>query len=293
MRASVLLLAVTILTLPLAARTLEEANALEAAGKHEAAIEVYRAIVAEDDRAGAAWYGLGRSLQALGNFDEALAAFDRAGEAGFQPGGVLFRKGTLYIELGRLDLAREWLHRAASNGVPVHRLARGFPAFEKVRDDEAFAEFMTSLAPCSSPQHRQFDFWIGDWDVYDPSGQLVGTNTIESILEGCVIHESWTGASGSAGRSFNRWDREGETWNQHWVTDSGTEMILSGTFDEGRMVLETLPGVSPRQRWTWYEIEPGKVRQRADQTEDGETWSVVWDSVYIPQGEAWEPVELE
>ena len=25
---------------------------------------------------------------------------------------------------------------------------------------------------CSAPEHRQFDFWVGDWDVTTPTGKL-------------------------------------------------------------------------------------------------------------------------
>ena len=26
--------------------------------------------------------------------------------------------------------------------------------------------------PCASPLHRQFDFWLGLWDVTDPAGKF-------------------------------------------------------------------------------------------------------------------------
>ncbi|MBW3670206.1 MAG: hypothetical protein KY432_00890 [Acidobacteria bacterium] len=143
-----------------------------------------------------------------------------------------------------------------------------------------------SLAPCSSSQHRQFDFWVGDWDVYTPAGRKAGENRITSALGGCVVLEQWQGTTGGAGMSFNRYDPETATWNQHWVFNNGSEMILTGTFEQGRMVLETPERVEPRQRWTWYEIEPGKVRQMAEQTIDGKTWTTTWDSVYIPKGTA-------
>jgi hypothetical protein len=48
------------------------------------------------------------------------------------------------------------------------------------------------------------------------------------------------------------------------------------------MVLITDETKSPVSRWTWYVLEPGKVRQMAEQSTDGEkTWSIVWDSVYV------------
>ncbi|MDX1583580.1 MAG: tetratricopeptide repeat protein [Thermoanaerobaculia bacterium] len=276
-----------------AAQTIEQAEELSAEQKYEEAVRAYRAVVAEEPNLGRAWYGMGRALQSLERYGAALEAFEKAGELGFQPGGVFFRKGTLHLEMGRLEEAKKWLSKAAENGVPVYRLAESFPSFEKVKDDEDFQRYLDSLAPCASREYHQFDFWAGDWDVYDPSGQKVGENTIERILNGCVVYESWAGVGGSEGRSFNRWDPDSETWNQHWVSNNGNEIVMRGTFEEGRMVLETLEGATPWQRWTWYEVAPRKVRQMAEQTTDGETWSVVWDSVYIPKGSEWEPVDLD
>jgi hypothetical protein len=61
-------------------------------------------------------------------------------------------------------------------------------------------------APCTAPQHRQFDFWIGEWEVTGARGQRAGSNRIERILGGCALYESWEGASGSRGHSINAWD---------------------------------------------------------------------------------------
>lgn len=36
----------------------------------------------------------------------------------------------------------------------------------------------TQRARCSTPEYRQFDFWVGDWVVHDAAGKLAGTNTI-------------------------------------------------------------------------------------------------------------------
>ena len=32
--------------------------------------------------------------------------------------------------------------------------------------------------PCETERHRQFDFWIGSWDVHDAQGKHVGENEI-------------------------------------------------------------------------------------------------------------------
>jgi hypothetical protein len=37
---------------------------------------------------------------------------------------------------------------------------------------------LRSFRPAWPRKYRQFDFWVGDWDVLDPAGNVVGTNKI-------------------------------------------------------------------------------------------------------------------
>jgi hypothetical protein len=41
---------------------------------------------------------------------------------------------------------------------------------------------------------RDFDFWIGDWDVFGPDGKQAGTNSITPLLDGGALAEHWHGA---------------------------------------------------------------------------------------------------
>ncbi len=52
-------------------------------------------------------------------------------------------------------------------------------------------------------EHRQFDFWIGNWDVFGVDGNIAGNSRIETVSEGYGISEHWTGARGSRGVSYN------------------------------------------------------------------------------------------
>src|SRR5919108_895437 len=56
--------------------------------------------------------------------------------------------------------------------------------------------------PCSAPEYRQFDFWVGEWDVKTPKGTIAGTNRIERIEGGCALQENWRGTN-NTGRSIN------------------------------------------------------------------------------------------
>src|SRR5436190_10357664 len=50
--------------------------------------------------------------------------------------------------------------------------------------------------PCAAAPHRQFDFWLGQWEVRDPTGKVVGHNRIETAHGGCALIEHWTSVTG-------------------------------------------------------------------------------------------------
>jgi len=138
---------------------------------------------------------------------------------------------------------------------------------------------------CASPEHHQFDFWIGEWEVSLPNGARAGANLIQPILDGCVVHESWTGAKGGKGQSFNAYDATRRVWHQTWVSDQGDLLILEGRFDQGKMILvgekRDSGGAKRLERITWQETAPGEVRQLWDSSTDGGTsWTVQFDGRY-------------
>ncbi len=140
--------------------------------------------------------------------------------------------------------------------------------------------------PCSASAYRQFDFWLGEWDVTTPQGARAGTNTISRILNGCVLHENWTSASGGSGRSHNIYDLRTGQWHQTWVDASGTLLRLDGGIDaEGKMVMrgETLgsAGETVLNEISWEPLESGQVRQiwRAS-TDNRGNWQLVFNGLY-------------
>ena len=97
----------------------------------------------------------------------------------------------------------------------------------------------TSLpAPCSEPVYHQFDFWIGEWDVFDPAGNLAGTNSIQPAETGCLLIERWTNTAGGTGQSYNFYDPGIGKWRQIWVSPAGVIDYSGGLTDTGAMFLE-------------------------------------------------------
>lgn len=139
---------------------------------------------------------------------------------------------------------------------------------------------------CDSEQQRQFDFWVGDWEVVGQDGQVAGENRVEKILAGCVIQESWTGAQGSEGKSFNMYFQRDGQWHQTWVDNAGGRLDLTGGLDdEGRMVLSgTMPGReggSVLHEISWTPQKDGTVVQHWRASKDrGKSWQDLFVGTY-------------
>ena len=86
--------------------------------------------------------------------------------------------------------------------------------------------------------HRQFDFWLGEWEVRTPDGKLAGTNRITREYGGCVLHERYDTGRGYSGESLNVYDAPRKAWHQTWVDNGGLLLVLEGAFRANRMVLE-------------------------------------------------------
>lgn len=142
---------------------------------------------------------------------------------------------------------------------------------------------------CATPEYRQFDFWVGRWDVY-PTGQdkLVAHSLIERLYGGCAIRENWMPLQGGDGGSLNNYVA-GEGWRQTWLDSSGARVEFRGGWDGKAMVLTGLwagvlgPGKDALVRMTYTRDAQGWVRQFGEASQDGgKTWSVNFDLTYKP-----------
>jgi peroxiredoxin len=138
---------------------------------------------------------------------------------------------------------------------------------------------------CSSAEHRQFDFWIGEWTVTTPDGEVAGHNTIESIMGGCALRESWTGAKGNHGTSLNIYSPRDGTWRQTWIDEQGTLLEIRGGIKNGSMVMEGgmtgRDGKPVQHRIVWTPNDDGSVSQRWSVSTDGaETWKIIFSGSY-------------
>ena len=142
--------------------------------------------------------------------------------------------------------------------------------------------------PCQGSEYRQFDFWLGRWEVFTPDGKKAGDNRIDAIDGGCALIERWQGRGGFTGTSLNSWDAAGKQWRQHWVDNQGGLLQLAGGREGPGMVMHSreLPssggGVAVHQRISWVPQPDGSVRQHWQRSDDaGATWTTVFDGRYV------------
>jgi uncharacterized protein (TIGR02246 family) len=134
-----------------------------------------------------------------------------------------------------------------------------------------------------SPRMHALDFWIGRWDVTQ-GGQLVGTNTIESTLNGCAVIEHWRDVEGGEGSSLFYYDPSADLWKQVWITDHA--LMRGGTkekIEQKELTSTSRIRFQGFDRTTLTSEADGKVRQLIESPVDGgKTWRTTFDAIYQP-----------
>jgi hypothetical protein len=203
----------------------------------------------------------------------------------------MYNLACAYSRLKEKDKAFEWLNKAVANGFTQVNTLKTDDDLANIRNDERFKNVMDAVAKAATPcmfknENRQFDFWIGEWDVINPQGQQVGTSSIQRIVDGCIIFENWTAANGSnIGKSFNFYDPNKNKWRQVWVGNNGQPIDFEGEFKDDAMRYTSISvganGQKTLGRMTFFNLGD-KVRQLWEtSTDDGKTWTVAFDGMYV------------
>lgn len=270
------------------------ANDLFARSDWAKAVQAYSQITVQEPANGLAWQNLGESNLQLKKYDPAVQAFRHAAQLMFRPLVNMVNVARALAAQGDRAAAFAQLHEVAATGKGsgVRAYIRMSPEFAVLAGQPEYRQIMEDIAPCRTAEFRQFDFWVGDWEVRDPSGaNVVGANLVTREQEGCLIMEHWTSAAGGqTGTSFNYYDIRDKKWHQLYLDNSGNAgafPAMAGEFKDNKMVLLSDEKATPVFRWTWYVISPGRVRQMAERSDDGQkTWRVTWDSVYVEKTRA-------
>jgi len=262
----------------------------------EKSASAYGAIVEADPANASAWYRLAVSLRQLGRYLEVEPALVKAEEAGIPQSYVEYERAKATIQLGDQEAAMSALEAAVAAGFGNHQALESDTEFKAIRSYQRFGEVLAlakrNSQPCEeTPEHRQFDFWVGEWDVYDQNNNKAGENRIRKVETGCLLLEQWTGATGGTGTSMNFYDPDQERWEQIWVGGGGGSLIriAGGISKDGSMRLEgTILYISTLTthpfRGTWTALPDMRVRQFFEQSTDGgETWTPWFEGFYVRQ----------
>jgi tetratricopeptide (TPR) repeat protein len=266
------------------------ANELLKAQRWTEAANAYEEIVKDEPKNGRAWYQLGMARFSLKKFALAVEAFQKNIALTNNP-NVMYQLACAYARLGQNELALEWLSKAVNNKLPPIVSLADDKDLAGLRDDRRFKELATAMdqqrRPCIySAEARQFDFWIGEWDVLNLQGQRAGKSVIQQVSGGCGVLENWTDAFGNEGKSVNFYDANTKKWHQYWIGTRGGPLRFSGVYKDNAMRYEgepaTVNGSMTLSRMTFFNLDANTVRQFVEQSiDDGKTWTVTYDFKYV------------
>jgi tetratricopeptide (TPR) repeat protein len=270
-----------------------EANTAYLAKDWAKAAQLYKELSKQENAPPRVWLRLGASLRSLGNYDDSLAAFEKATQAGAGPFGE-YGKAAVYGAMKQNEKAFEFLQKAVRQGYSDPDALNNDENLTALHGDARFGKIIEQAKknqrPCAySAENRQFDFWVGEWDVSTTQGSIpAGNSKIELILGDCVVLENWKSLNTSySGKSYNIYDSALKRWEQYWVDNVGGNIFFHGQLKDGVMDYWTddIPqstGPALRRHLQFSKLGPDKVRQFSQgSTDSGKTWSVEYDFTYV------------
>lgn len=271
--------------------TMSDAEKLVSEGKFAEAALMFEAIAADDPSNGVAVVRRARVLMLAGEVDRGIELATEATKRQDLPGRAFFVLGVGKLMKGDRAGAIEAMETAQRRGFNNVGAFRGDPALASLRGDARYeAVIVAAIQSSITPEQKQLDFWIGEWDVYGRNGAKVGENQLQSLEFGRVIRETWTDTLGGSGQSMNFYNPATKKMKQVWVDQSGNVLEMEGTFEKGAMRFSgtstALNGTASQHRTTLTPLPGGRVRQFIQTSSDGgKTFVAGFDAIYVPKGQ--------
>jgi tetratricopeptide (TPR) repeat protein len=258
----------------------------------------YDAAAKADTLSSLQWMRLGFSNYNLGNYDEALNNYNTSSHHNPPQQMLPFlysRMARIYALKNNDDEAFANLGKAIQAGYFNFTEMDTLKDFSSVRDDEKFKTLRekayATAFPCfANAKAREFDFWVGEWDVYQTgTNRLVGQSSVQIASGGCMILENWTAIGvPNTGKSMNFVDTKTDKWEQVWVGSGriGANIFVNGEYRDSAMHFDfEQPGQNGNKlkgRFTFFNQGPNQVRQLNETSPDeGKTWSTAYHLTYI------------
>ncbi len=240
------------------------------------------------------WFRLGVAYHNTRDYPKALASYTRAEKINGRAPGLRVNMAKVYSVTGDVANAKIKLDSLLAAGFANHKLLEQEPEFENLRKSNGYKAIeeraYANAYPCLNlPAARAFDFWLGDWNVFvtaNPSVQA-GINKITRQSGGCVLLESWESRGPHNGVSINYLDPNNGKWQQKWAgSGQDVQEFYDGEYTDGAMRFKwdgrNPDGTTFMGKLTFTNMEPGKVRQHSQRSNDGgKTWEDVYDFTYL------------
>ncbi len=151
-----------------------------------------------------------------------------------------------------------------------------------------------AAAPCAVPEARQFDFWIGEWEMVSrflqPDGKWTeekATDSVRPVLNGCALYQEWKGTVAGQplhGISLTSYAPGERQWQQAWSDDSGPSLyVFTGGMEGDRMVLSrqvVVDGKPVVRRQVYSNIRPDGFDWAYEQSTEAGGWTPLWTIRY-------------
>lgn len=275
-----------------------EADSLFFNLKYKEAVSSYTDFINENPNAANASYArLAFSNHFTGNYTEAIKGYNLllTRNPTKQLKAILFsRMAMTYSMKKEKQKAIEYLDSANANGYINTYELEHFADFAFIRNETRFNQLYEEVYkrsfPCKTrPEARQFDFWIGEWDVYLNAypHHRVGSSVIQNVSGECTILENWQSFNNPfTGKSQNWFDPNTKKWSQLWVgSGGGSQLYTDGEYSDGAMRFKYVQpdgkGYMQPGNFFFYNLGPDLVRQYQELSADsGKTFTVVYDFLY-------------
>ena len=275
---------------------ISKADSLFIAANYVLAKQVYESTLKDTTRNPLAWNRLGFSNYNLKNYGEALRYFEKS--LSQSPQRLL--KAIVYSRIARIyavqnDNTKTFIaldsavNLGYSNAKEMDTLAEYNTVRSQVYFKHLREQVYINANPCMADAHsREFDFWVGDWDVnVRGTRQLAGHSLIQIVSGGCAILENWDSPA-STGKSINFIDPNTNKWKQSWSGSytNGNQEFTNGVYRDSAMHFDfetkDTQGNKIIGRFIFYNEGPHQVRQFSETSNDnGATWTTNYDFTYI------------
>jgi hypothetical protein len=237
------------------------------------------------------WLQLTRDARDTEQLELAGAALDKASSLGLAPVQVGMETARILVARNDPAGATAELQKLFTAGFTAVSVLTNDPLINSMEGRSDYDELVQKMSvqayPCAHQQgFRDFDFWIGEWDVHLANGTLAGSNIIQSIERGCALTEYWSSANGGTGMSINYLDKASGEWVQVWNAANGAQINIRGGLTGDGMLLEGYihyvnNGTTAPFRGLWTQLPDGRVRQFFEQSnDDGKTWVSWFEAFY-------------